>query len=82
MHIISYDFNMIGWQELRSDPKVLKTCIHVFIHVTTHDQKKFGPDYLTITTSIFVYSFYLYIKVIFALQNIIFDKKIGFENKF
>ena len=41
MGMISYDFNTIGWQQLRSKPKVLETYIEIFIHVNAHDRKNF-----------------------------------------
>ena len=41
MGIISCDFNIIGWQQLRSRPKVLGTYIEIFVYVNTHDQKNF-----------------------------------------
>ena len=41
MAIISYDFHIIGWQQLGSKPKVLETYIEIFVHVNTHDQKNF-----------------------------------------
>ena len=41
MGIISCDSNIIGWQQLRSRPKVLGTYIEIFVHVNTHDQKNF-----------------------------------------
>ena len=41
MHTISYDFNIIGWQQLQYELKVLETYIQLFVHVNTHDQKNF-----------------------------------------
>ena len=41
MGIISCDFNIIGWQQLRSRPKVLGTYVEIFVHVNTHDQENF-----------------------------------------